>query len=96
MLHEGTAGQKKPGRDIRSNSGRRRESERSQMIYNVYRLKTEYGEPGELMLRTGDRVECMRKVAEMIKEGESAATIRVITDYEPVEKKGREVWRYYY
>nr|DAI62901.1 MAG TPA: hypothetical protein [Caudoviricetes sp.] len=66
------------------------------MIYNVYRLKTEYGEPGELLLRTEDRVECMRKVAELIKEGESAATIRVITDYEPVEKKGREVWRYYY
>lgn len=66
------------------------------MKYNIYRLKTEYGEPGELLLRTEDRVECMRKVAELIKEGESAATIKVITDYEPNVTKGREVWRNYY
>lgn len=66
------------------------------MIYNVYRLKTEYGEPGELLLRTEDRLQCMKKVAELIKEGESAATIKVITDYEPNATKGREAWRYYY
>ena len=66
------------------------------MRYNIYRLKTEYGEPGELLLRTEDRLQCMQKVAELLKDGESAATIKVITDYEPVEKKGREVWRDYY
>lgn len=66
------------------------------MIYNVYRLKTEYGEPGERLLRTEDRLQCMQKVAELIKEGESAATIKVITDYEPNATKGREAWRYYY
>lgn len=66
------------------------------MRYNIYRLKTEYGEPGELLLRTEDRLQCMQKVAELIKEGESAATIKVITDYEPDTKKGREAWRYYY
>lgn len=66
------------------------------MRYNIYRLKTEYGEPGELLLRTEDRLQCMQKVAELLKDGESAATIKVITDYEPAEKKGRAVWRYYY
>lgn len=66
------------------------------MRYNIYRLKTEFGETGELLLRTEDRLECMKKVAELIKEGESAATIRVITDHEPKATKGRAVWRYYY
>lgn len=65
------------------------------MIYNVYRLKTKYGEPGELLLRTEDRLECMKKVAELLKEGESAATLRVITDHEPDTTNGSSAWRYY-
>lgn len=39
------------------------------MKYNIYRLKTEYGEPGELLLRTEDRLECMKKVAEAMGDG---------------------------
>ena len=65
------------------------------MIYNVYRLKTEYGEPGELLLRTEDRLECMKKVAELLKEGESPATLRVITDHGPDTTNGRSAWRDY-
>lgn len=67
------------------------------MIYNVYQLKTEYGEPGELLLKTENRHECMKKVAELINAGETAATIRVITE-QGKEKRtpGHEAWRYYY
>ena len=67
------------------------------MVYKLYKLREPYGDPEKLLLRTEDRLECMKKVAELIKAGESAETIRVVS--EPGEEKrtpGHEAWRYYY
>lgn len=50
------------------------------MKYTIYRLKSPYGDPGEVILASDNRAEIMEKTAELISAGESPATIRVITD----------------
>lgn len=50
------------------------------MKYTIYRLKSPYGNPGEIILESDDRAEIMKKTAELIASGETSATIRVVTN----------------
>lgn len=67
------------------------------MRYRIYQLTEPYGEPGECLYETEERMECMRKVAELLRGGEGPDTIRVISENQlPTEQRKREVWRYLY
>ncbi len=50
------------------------------MRYTIYRLKSPYGDPGEIIAESDNRAEIMEKTAELIRSGETPASIRVITD----------------
>lgn len=50
------------------------------MQYRIYQLTEPYGEPGECLYETEERMECMRKVAELLRGGEGPDTIRVISE----------------
>ena len=50
------------------------------MKYTIYRLKSPYGDPGEIIAESDNRAEIREKTAELIRSGETPASIRVITD----------------
>lgn len=50
------------------------------MKYTIYRLKSPYGENGEILMESDNRAEIMGKVRELLHSGETPASIRVVTD----------------
>ena len=50
------------------------------MKYTIYRLKSPYGENGEILMESDNRAEIMGKVRELLHSGETPANIRVVTD----------------
>ena len=50
------------------------------MRYTLYRLKSPYGEPKEILLETDNRAEMLQKVTERLNAGEDPALLRMVED----------------